>query len=151
MLYSPGKRCPHVVVLLVQPIQPRGILCSPQHGLGLFREGQEVLGVRTPHGIRLPALLKLLVRELADGLQHHEARFISCPFFLPQEALVKERGGAFEYVRRKISLSVAYHLHGLQCCPAREDSKPSEEHLLALVEQPVTPFDGVPERSLPLG
>jgi hypothetical protein len=107
--------------------------------------------VRTPHGFRLPTLFELYVRELVDGLQHHKARFTCCPFLLPQETLVKERGGAFEYVRGEISLSIAYCLHGLQGCPAREDSKPLEEHLLALVEQLVTPFDSVPERSLPLG
>jgi hypothetical protein len=107
--------------------------------------------VGPPYGLCLTAPFKLYARELVDGFEHHEAWFATSPFLLPQETLVKERGGAFEYVRGEISLCVAYRLHGLQGCPAREDSKPPEEHFLALVEQLVTPFDGVPERSLPLG
>src|SRR5215211_8839642 len=106
--------------------------------------------MQSPQFLRLPAILELYVRKLVDGFEHHEAWFATSPFLLPQEALVKERGGAFEYVRGEISLSVAYRLHGLQGRPTREDAKPREEQLLALVEQLVTPFDSVPQRSLPL-
>ena len=42
-------------------------------------------------------------------------------------------------------------LSAFQSGPTRENSQPPEEYLLALIEQPVAPFDGAPEGSLPLG
>src|SRR5215211_9441177 len=103
------------------------------------------------YGFCVTALLELLLRELADGLEHHETRLGSKYFLLPQQALVQERGDSFEHVHGEVSSWVAHLLYSLQGAPAREDRQPCKERLLSLVEHLVAPRDSVPEGPLPLG
>src|SRR5215210_149261 len=151
MPYSPRERRPHVVVLLFQLVQPRRILWAPELRLGFFRQGQEVFGMGASYGFCVVALLELFQRELADGLEHHEARLGTLAFLLPQQALVQERGNYIQRVLGKVSSWVAHRLYGLQGAPARESRQPRKERLLPLVEHLVAPRDGVPEGPLPLG
>ena len=54
-LQGPRQRRPQVVVLGLQPLQPRQLLWSVEPGLGRFGQGQEVRGVGVARGRRLAA------------------------------------------------------------------------------------------------
>src|SRR3712207_8750812 len=44
-----------------------------------------------------------------------------------------------------------FRSYGLEGASSRKHGEPGEEHLLALLEQPIAPFDGAPKRLLPFG
>src|SRR5919109_1791694 len=98
----------------------------------------EVLGVATPHLVRLTRLLETLDGVLPDRLEHREA--LDLP---PNEALVEQR-------RENVDVGLAHRLGGLECEPTREDGQSAEEPLLFGRTKLVTPLDRRPERLLTL-
>ncbi len=87
-----ARRRAQVVVIRLEPVEPPGVSGpSPSGRLGRLGQGQE--GRRGAPGRRLlPARRQPLQAELADRLQHREARLAVRLRLLPQQALVDERG-----------------------------------------------------------
>ena len=146
-----GKGGPEVVVLGFEPVHPRYLLRSHKLRLRFLGEEEEVLGVRLLDLPSFAALFELLPRVLVDGFEHHEAGFVFGALFLPEEALLQQRGDAVEDVDGQVAFRVADGLYGLQGPAPREDREPGEEGLLALLQQVVAPFYGPPERALARG
>src|SRR5262249_11310089 len=84
----PRDRRTKVVVLGLQAREP---MAETREVLrALLGEGEEVLRVPRAHGARLVRLLELGGRELAQGLEHREAR-VTARVLVHEEALVDER------------------------------------------------------------
>ncbi len=90
------------------------------HRLG---NGRKVLGVPLLGDRRLAAFHRAFQRELADRLQHAEARLAARPDLLAQQALVHERCQVFQDVGAEIARPSADRLGGLQFEPAGEDGE----------------------------
>ena len=105
--------------------------------------------MRQADDIPVAAGVELLQGELADRLQHPEARLPLSTLGLANEALVDERGE-----RGKNVEPVAGCISGLgrlQRPAAGEDRQPAKQRLLAGREQVVAPGDGVAQRLLARG
>src|SRR5262249_28306070 len=76
------------------------------------------------HGVDFSARRQPLQRVLADGLQHHHARFAVRTFFQSQQALVNERGDTIHHVQRQRSIRVAHGRCGLQRATTHKHSPP---------------------------
>src|SRR2546426_4936736 len=63
-----------VRVLRFEPVEPLTLLRSRQRQLGFVSELEEVLAVPVPQGLALAHRAELLEREVAQDLEHREAR-----------------------------------------------------------------------------
>jgi len=102
------------------------------------REFGDVLRVASPDLWFVARSLKALARVLADRLEHE----VAVPRTV-KEALV-EQG------RHGFMTCVAHRLRGIQSAASREHAQASEDALLLLTEQVVTPVDRRSERLLAL-
>src|SRR5215213_1070452 len=64
-----GERCPQVVVLGLQALEPLRIFGPPQLRLGFLGQGKEEASVPAPYLIGIACLLELLLSVLPDGLE----------------------------------------------------------------------------------
>jgi hypothetical protein len=134
---GPGERGADVVVLGLDPVEPdRGVLAGAARPLGhRLRQLGQPLGVPAPQ-LGRARLLEALDREVADGLEHREARVAPA-----QQVVVDERADALQR-------DVAHALRGLQRAAADEDAEPGEGEALVRPEQVVAPADRRGERAL---
>src|SRR3712207_4641185 len=95
---APRECGAQVVVLGIQPCQPRLLPRSPQFQLRRLGKRQEVAGMPATERFRLSTGYQPLQRILADRFQHHEARLAVCPTLLLQEALIEERAKSVDDV-----------------------------------------------------
>ena len=91
-----GQRLAQVVVLGLEPIEPRGLIRTSQLRLGRLGEGEEQIRVATTHHLRLTAELEALPRVLANRLQHAQASTAVRTRGLPQQTLIDQRGDELE-------------------------------------------------------
>jgi len=87
-------------------------------------------------------------RILADGFQHHVARFIFA--LLANQAVLDQDSDAVQKVQGKIAMQVGHGLGRLQRAASGEDGQTSEQDLLGLVQETVAPVHGCAECLLPL-
>ena len=87
----PGERGADVVVLLVEPVEPEGLVRARQLRLRGLDQLEEALGMAAAELVELTALLEPLERVLANRLQQTEAGLALGAVPLPDEALVDER------------------------------------------------------------
>ena len=73
-LDGPPQGGPDVGVLQVAPVEPDALVKGDEVGLGLGRQPQVVLGVAPVDRAGVSLGPELLLGELADRLQHREAR-----------------------------------------------------------------------------
>ena len=145
----PAERRPEIVVLRLQPRQPRRLLRAGQCGLRLLREREEVRGVRRAIASILVARPQPLARVFADRLQHPEAGLAVRVALLPQQALPQQAATASSTSTAAL-LAAADRGDRLQPRAAREDRQAPEERLLRRREQPIAPGDRLPQRPLPV-
>src|SRR5262249_27863461 len=125
-----------VVVIGLEPLQPRRLLGAPQTGLGALREPEEPASVPPLDLAGVARRAEPLARQVPDRLQHPEAH--AGP---PDEALADER------------LQPTHaHPHDppgrLERAAAGEDREAREEPPLRLVEELVRPLDRRAQRPL---
>ena len=141
----PLQRRPKIVVIGVQANQPGGPVVPSQAGLAPLSEVQETRRVSPPEVGLLAGRCQLLQPELADRLQHREARLAIRTFSLAQKALGGQRRHAVQHVEAERSVRIADGLGSLQGAAADEDRQAAVERLLLGREQVVAPGDGVPQ------
>ena len=90
-------------------------------------------------------------RELADDLEHAEARLAFAAGDRVDQALVGQRGETVERLDPELGAGVADLVGRLERPAAGEDGEPDEQPPLGRVEQLVAPVDRAPERALPSG
>src|SRR5215207_1153186 len=112
MAEGPAERRPKVVVLGLQALQPRALRRSMEGRSSLLRQRQEERAMTRLYLLRLTTCLKLLEPELADGLQHAEARLTVQFHILPQEALFEQSLQSSEDVEAPVG--VGHGLNGLE-------------------------------------
>ena len=140
----------HVVVIVLDAVQPDGAVLGRQMGHGGLGVVGEVLGVPSPDRKGLPVGLQPLEGERADRLQHHEPR-VGVLGVLAQEALVDEARQAVEHVEggAPARLRPADGLGGLELEAAHEHGDRGEEALDGRVQEVVAPGDRAAQRLLP--
>src|SRR5262249_56035468 len=111
----PAGRRAEVRVVVGEPGDRRRLVARPRLRVQAFRELCEPRGVAPAAVLELPRRFELLERELADGLEHPEARLAVRVCALAEEALLDERVEAVEQV-----LLAADRLCGLHAPPAHE-------------------------------
>ena len=127
-----------------RPLRPR----SP--GSAASGQIQEEAGVAGPHRpLPLAARRQLLQRELADRLQHPEARLAVRRLALPQQALVDQRREPVEHVERRVVPARRRPPRPPPAC-SRRRRRPGggTAPARAGVEQVVAPGDRVAQRPL---
>ncbi len=98
---------------------------------------------------RRPRSVRLLDRELADRLEHHEPRLAVHTLDLPQEALLDQRGERIDDVAADILGTDS--LDGLEPRSPCEDGEPRKQRAIGLVQHVVAPCDRRAQGLLPLG
>src|SRR5207248_9517593 len=76
-LQRPFQGGPHVIVCMLQAVQPCLLRLTHQMRLGLLYKGEVIFGVPPLHLLCLTQLFQALPCVLAEGLEHVEARLIS--------------------------------------------------------------------------
>jgi hypothetical protein len=149
LLDRPAEGRPQVVALRLQPVQGRRDVRPPIRGGDQLREREVDVGVPPPRGKLFAAGRQLLLRELAHGFQHPEARLAPPLLRLAQQARVHQRCHPVQHVGRAAAARAANPLRRVQREAANEDGQAAEEGLLLRRQVVVTPGDGVPHRLLP--
>ena len=147
----PGERGADVVVLLVEPVEPHGLVLARQLRLGRLDQLEVALGVAAAHLLELTAFLELLERVLADRLEQPEARLAVRRRPTAGRGSCRRATRAFERLRRTPFPRGRNGIRELERAAAGEDAEPGEERLLGRLEQVVAPVDRVPQRALALG
>ena len=145
---QPAEGRAQVVMLDLQPGQPRRLVRPNDLGLGLFRQSQVV------QRMRLAGLGQLLSRQalepiLPDRLKQREARLSCDRFCLLHKARVHERFEARQHVAVHAASRSADCFHGGQRAAPAEYHQPVEQGLFCRVEQVVAPGDGRSHCPLP--
>ncbi len=125
-----------------------GIGARVPRSRGLLCPREELFAVPAAQGLGFAGRFQELDRELADGLEHCEARLVRGAADAPDEALIDERGEGVEDVQTVLS---ADGLRVLQRPAAREDGQPREQPALGFVEQAVAPLERRAQRALSVG
>ena len=99
---------------------------------------------------QLAAGLQFFPGVLADGFQHHEARFAIRQRHLLQQTLVHHGRHAVQQVQPEIAFGVAYGFHTLQTAAPHEYGQPSKKRLLRGVQKLVAPINRAAQRLLAL-
>ena len=136
MLQRPAERRAHVVVLMLDPVEPgNGVAARQQVGFGVLGELDQPFGVGSAHGVAFTDV-EQRERVAPDGLEHREAVARAL-----HEAVVDERA-------EHDDVDVADALGGLERPPAGEDGQSHERLALAVVEQFEAPRDRRRQRPL---
>src|SRR5215210_4279812 len=138
---------PQVAVLGLQTIQPDPLRRAPQLGLGTLRDRQIMPGMAPSYARPLTTLFQPFERILADRLEHAEPRLAVGVFASSNQALGGERFQAIQNVDAETA-RITDGLGGPHRPPAHEDREATEQAAFALVQEVVTPGDGVAERLL---
>jgi hypothetical protein len=132
-----------VVQVLFEPSEPQQLVGTQEVRLGRLGKRQVVACVRPAGCFEFALLVQLFQPELANGLQHDEARFFPLVRRLLQQALIEEGRDPLKYTEGLVAVLLAYHFGGLERTAAHEDGEPAEEALLLLAQQGIRPLEGV--------
>ena len=147
-------RCPHqrrakVVVLLLEPVEPRALAGAHDLARGLFGQLPEQVSVTVAEPIPAPLRHGLVHRELANRLEHREARLPVDALLLAHEAVLDQRGDRVD--RIALDLLGTHALDGGQRGTAHEDRQAREHGAIGGVEHVVAPGDRPAQGLLPGG
>ena len=148
-LARPRQRRPDIVVLLLEPIQPRHLLRALELRLRLLRQPHEVAGMLLLQGCRFATRRQLLPGVLMDGFQQPEARLAVGTFALLEQALPQEGLHRCLRVPPRGAGNLAHAGDGFQRTPAHERGQAPEHLLLLRVQQGVAPINGHTQRLVP--
>src|SRR5437764_10187314 len=141
-------------MLRLEPSDRRDVVGPAEAGIELLDEAGDVSGMpeacRQELGDGRVVLDEACERELADRLQHPEARFAVGIVTLAQQALLDQRGQAVEDVDAELPVRTADGLGSIEPASADEDAQSRKETALRLREELVTPRDSRPQRLLAL-
>ncbi len=112
------ERSAQVVVIGLEPIEPRSRISTEEARLGLVGEAQEVLRMSPAEATGLVRVVETLSRVLADRLEHREARLV-----VANEALIDER-------LERIDVRFGHRFGRLERASTVEDSESREEPTL---------------------
>src|SRR4030081_3525505 len=73
--HTPIERCPEVVVVQLEAIEPHLLVLTKKVGSSRRRQRAEGIGMTVANDVRLTTLLKTLPCVLADRLEHEQPRF----------------------------------------------------------------------------
>ena len=139
----PPQGRPKVVVLPLEPLQPRLLAAAEQLRFGALGQIHKEGGVPRLHRLQLATGVKPLPRVLADRLQQPEA-WLAVRLHLPIEQALGQQG-ANCLLGVPVGVSrvrlITHRRCRLERQPAREYGQPPEEALLAGRQQGVAPFD----------
>src|SRR5687768_995020 len=143
MLDGPAQRGAHVATLVLKHAHPSWQLGTSQLRFCPRYQSQEQLCMPLPRLHGLVMLLQLLQSVLADRFQHREARRAVRLSELTHKAMVNERCESIEHIDVRVA-----GFGGLKRPSASKVSQLAVEPLFLLVQQVVTPGDGVADRLL---
>ena len=144
----PTERGADVVSLGVEALEPLALLRAEQARLGLLRQHEVEGGVPSSDGLAVAARRQTLERELANGLEHPQARLVPGCVLGREQVVAEERLDPLQDVEVGLLGDV---LGGGKREPADEDRKAREELLLLRLQEVVAPLDRPAERPLALG
>ncbi len=105
VIHQPGHRGPQVVVLGLQPVQPRQLPWAGEVGCGRFGQGPEVGSVPAMRLHPVAALTQPVQRILPDGLQQREPR-LAAPGIRPDQAAVHQRAQRVHHLPRPTGVAL---------------------------------------------
>lgn len=150
VLDRPRERGAEVVEIRIEPPEPARVVGAREPHLRVTGETEEMSGVREAHRLELSQLLQALERELADRLQHEEARLPLDALDRPQQALGDERVEPVQDHVRGLDTDEGA-LGRVEREPADEDRRARQQGLLGRREQAVAPVDRAAQGPLAVG
>ena len=147
--HAPGQGGAHVVVFGVQPCEPLELVGGTQVRRGLRGQLHEELRMSLLDVGGFPGCDELFSAELADRLQHAEARLAVAaarPLRARLLATSDETPSSTSVPSRPSTPQTASAASRVQ--PPTKTRQPTEQGLLARLEQVVAPGDGVAQRLL---
>ncbi len=137
-------------MVALQAVQRCALLGALQERRQALGQVEEDAGVPLPRGVGVAGCFEELRGELADRLEHGEARL---PGFLgaADQALVDERGQALEDVDGRPVARTGHGLGHVEVPAAPEDRQASKQPALGLVQEVAAPGDRAPQRPLAVG
>ena len=135
-----------VVELLLETLEPLGLIRARELELSGRRELEEPLRVPTPQLVELARGPQALLRVLTNGLEHRQPD-VAVGHVATDEAPTDES----LQVGEEGPVGLRDGACVIQRAAAREDGERPEQLALGLVEQAVAPLDRGPQRSLALG
>src|SRR5713101_7589620 len=129
-LKQPTERGSQVIVFLLESIEPLQLLCTGELWSSRLGQREMIPGMSLLDPLHLSTGSQLLLSILANGLEHHQARFAPWLRALEDQVVVQQLLHAIQHRRRAAPQHTAHGLHGLQRATAHEDREQPEEPLL---------------------